>query len=121
MPLHLAVPLVVPAAGTGGKRIEEFVGRLRTGTEAVSVARMKSPCGWSEPAQRPAFDEVTLVLAGEVQVEHDEGTLIVRAGEAVLTRAGERVRYSTPGADGAEYVAICVPAFSPDSVHREGV
>ena len=119
MPRHIAAPAVVPAAGTGGKRIEEFVGRLHTGTEAVSVARMRSPGGWAEPAQRPAFDEITLVLAGEVHVEHDTGTLVVRAGEAVLTRAGERVRYSTPGASGAEYVAVCVPAFSPGTVNRE--
>jgi ethanolamine utilization protein EutQ (cupin superfamily) len=97
--------------------IRELVGRVNTGTEGVSVARMTSPPGWEEPAQTPEFDEVTLVLEGVVAVEHEGGTITVRAGEAVLTRAGERVRYSTP--EGAEYVAICVPAFSPDSAHRD--
>lgn len=119
MPVHIPVPTVIPAAGSGGKRIEEYVGRARTDTAAVSVARMRSPAGWSEPAQAPEFDEVTLVLAGEVHVAHEGGTLVVRAGEAVLTRAGERVRYSTPAPGGAEYVAVCVPAFSPGTVHRE--
>ena len=102
----------------GGKLIDEYVGRASTSTEQVSVARMRSPAGWEEPAQRPDFDEVTLVLGGEVHVEHDGGTMVVAAGQAVLTRAGERVRYTTPG--GAEYVAVCLPAFGPDSVHREG-
>ncbi|MCW2607756.1 MAG: cupin, partial [Frankiales bacterium] len=101
----------------GGKLIDEYVGRASTGTEAVSVAHMRSPAGWEEPAQTPQFDEVTLVLGGTVRVEHDGGVLEVAAGQAVLTRAGERVRYTTP--DGAEYVAVCLPAFSPDTVQRE--
>jgi quercetin dioxygenase-like cupin family protein len=119
MPVHLATPTVVTAAGHPPKRIEEFVGRVRSGTAAVSVARMTSPEGWSEPAQCPEFDEVTLVLEGAVHVEHEGGTLVVRAGEAVLTHAGERVRYATPEPGGARYVAVCVPAFAPDRVHRE--
>ena len=113
-PLHVTSPTVVP--GVGEKVIRELVGRVNTGTSELSVARMTSPPGWEEPAQAPEFDEVTVVLEGAVLVEHDGGQLTVRAGEAVLARAGERVRYSTP--DGAEYVAICVPAFSPENVHR---
>lgn len=102
----------------GGKVIAEHVGRVATDTEAMSVAHMTAPAGWSEPAQRPEFDEVTLVVAGTVLVEHDGGTTTVAAGQSIVTRAGERVRYST-GADGAEYVAICTPAFAPETVHRE--
>jgi ethanolamine utilization protein EutQ (cupin superfamily) len=116
MPVHVTSPVVVP--GVGDKVIRELVGNVSTGTAAVSVARMSSPPGWEEPAQTPEFDEVTVVLGGSVVVEHDGGSITVRPGEAVLARAGERVRYSTP--EGAEYVAICVPAFSPDSVHRDG-
>ena len=112
---HISKPAIVP--GVGDKVIRELVGRVNSETSALSVARMTSPPGWEEPAQTPEFDEVTLVLDGEVVVESDEGDLTVRAGEAVLARAGERVRYSTPA--GAEYVAICVPAFSPETVHRE--
>jgi ethanolamine utilization protein EutQ (cupin superfamily) len=108
-------PVRVPVPG--GKLIDEYVGGASTGTAAVSVAHMRSPAGWEEPAQTPEFDEVTLVLAGAVHVEHDGGVLVVAAGQAVLTRAGERVRYTTP--DGAEYVAVCLPAFSPGTVHRE--
>jgi ethanolamine utilization protein EutQ (cupin superfamily) len=115
MPVHVTAPTVVP--GIGEKVIRELVGRVNTGTEGVSVARMTSPAGWTEPAQTPEFDEITVVLEGEVVVEHDGGTITVGAGEAVLAQAGERVRYSTPA--GAEYVAICVPAFSPDSAHRD--
>jgi mannose-6-phosphate isomerase-like protein (cupin superfamily) len=115
VPNHVTDPTIVP--GVGEKVIRELVGRLNTGTDGVSVARMTSPPGWEEPAQRPQFDEVTVVLSGEVLVEHDGGSITVRPGEAVLARAGERVRYSTPR--GAEYLAICVPAFSPESVHRE--
>jgi len=115
MPVHVTAPTVVP--GIGEKVIRELVGRVNTETDAVSVARMTSPAGWTEPAQTPEFDEVTVVLEGEVVVEHDGGTITVGPGEAVLARAGERVRYSTPA--GAEYVAICVPAFSPDAAHRD--
>jgi mannose-6-phosphate isomerase-like protein (cupin superfamily) len=103
----------------GGKIIDEYVGRVATETPSVSVARMNAPGGWEEPAQTPAFDEITLVLRGTVRVEHDGGVLEVTAGQAVLTRAGERIRYTTPAGDGADYVAICVPAFSPDLVNRE--
>lgn len=102
----------------GGKVIAEHVGRVATGTDAMSLAHMTAPADWSEPAQRPDFDEVTLVVAGTVLVEHDTGTTAVGVGQSIVTRAGERVRYST-GADGAEYVAICTPAFAPDTVHRE--
>jgi len=116
VPVHISSPTVVP--GVGAKVIRELVGRVNTATDGMSVARMTSPPGWEEPAQTPEFDEVTVVLDGAVVVEHDGGTITVRPGEAVLARAGERVRYSTPG--GAEYIAICVPAFSPDSAHRDG-
>jgi ethanolamine utilization protein EutQ (cupin superfamily) len=102
----------------GGKVIDEYVGRQTSGTTGVSVAHMRAPAGWEEPAQTPEFDEVTLVLSGSVRVAHDGGTLEVPAGQAVLTRAGERVRYAV-GADGAEYVAVCLPAFDPDLAHRE--
>jgi mannose-6-phosphate isomerase-like protein (cupin superfamily) len=112
-------PTVVPAEGTEPKIIEEFVGRVNTGDASVSIARMTSPQGWIEPAQTPEFDEYTLVLAGMVVVEHDGGRVEVRAGEAIHTRAGERVRYSTPEPGGAEYVAVCVPAFAPDLAHRD--
>ena len=117
MPQLIPGPSVVP--GVEPKVIEEYVGRVNTGTEQLSVARMVAPAGWTEPGQRPDFDEVTLVLRGVVRVEHDDGVLDVAAGQAVLTRAGEWVRYSTPGPDGAEYVAVCTPAFSPGSVHRD--
>lgn len=115
VPIHVTSPTVVP--GVGDKVIRELVGRVNTETSGLSVARMTSPPGWEEPAQTPEFDEVTVVLEGAVVVQHDGGELTVRAGEAVLTHAGEKVRYSTP--EGAEYVAICVPAFSPKNVHRE--
>jgi ethanolamine utilization protein EutQ (cupin superfamily) len=116
VPQLVESPVRVPVPG--GKQIDEYVGGASTGTSALSVAHMRSPSGWEEPAQTPAFDEVTLVLGGAVHVEHDGGVLVVSAGQAVLTRAGERVRYTTP--DGAEYVAVCLPAFSPDTVNREG-
>lgn len=119
MARHIAQPTVIAGAGNKPKRIEEYIGRVNSDEAKVSVARMTSPPGWVEPGQRPAFDEVTLVLRGMVRVESDAGTLDVHAGQAVLTRAGEWVRYSTPGEDGADYVAVCVPAFSPDSVHRD--
>jgi mannose-6-phosphate isomerase-like protein (cupin superfamily) len=120
MPTLIPVPTVIAAAGTKPKRIEEYVGRVNSGSSSVSVARMHSPPGWLEPGQRPEFDEYTLVLAGTLRVESGGGaTLDVRAGQAVATRAGEWVRYSTPGPDGADYVAICLPAFSPATVHRD--
>jgi len=117
MPTHVREPTVIPAVGEPPKIIREYAGVVTTGTAALSVARMSSPAGWSEPAQTPEFAEVTLVLDGAVVVSSDEGTITVRAGEAVIAHPGERVRYSTP--DGAEYVAICVPAFSPQTVHRD--
>jgi mannose-6-phosphate isomerase-like protein (cupin superfamily) len=119
MPELIDGPATIEAAGTKPKRIEEFVGRVNTGEERVSVARMRSPEGWLEPGQRPDFDEYTVVLAGCLRVEHEGGALDVRAGQAVLVRGGEWVRYSTPEAGGAEYVAVCLPAFGPDSVHRD--
>ena len=119
MPRLITAPTVIAAAGNKPKRIEEYIGRVNTSTANVSVAKMTSPSGWQEPGQRPAFDEVTLVLRGMVRVESAAGVLDVRAGQAVVTSAGEWVRYSTPEADGAEYIAVCVPAFSPDTVHRD--
>jgi ethanolamine utilization protein EutQ (cupin superfamily) len=110
-------PTRIVAAGEPPKQIDEIVGRVNSGTSGFSVAHMRSPAGWAEPAQVPEFAEVTYVLAGWVKVEHEGGVLVVRAGQAVLTQPGERVRYSTP--EGAEYVAVCVPAFSPTTVHRE--
>ncbi len=108
----------VEAAGTKPKLIEEFVGRVNTGEQRLSVARMRSPPGWVEPGQRPEFDEYNLVLDGSLRVEHEGGGLDVGAGQAVLVRGGEWVRYSTP--EGASYVAVCLPAFSPGLVHRDG-
>ena len=109
----------VAAVGSPPKTIREFVGRVATGNEQLSVALMESPAGWSEPAQQPEFDEHTVVLSGALVVHHDGGPPFdVRAGQAVLVRAGTRVRYETP--DGAQYLAVCVPAFSPDTVHRAG-
>lgn len=119
MPTLVTEPAVVEAAGTKPKRIEEYAGRVRTGGSSVSVARMVSPEGWQEPGQRPEFEEITLVLRGCLRVEHEGGVLDVRAGQAVITHAGEWVRYSTPEPGGAEYVACCVPAFSPATVHRD--
>ena len=119
MPRLIESPSIIQAAGTKPKRIEEFIGRVNRGHGAVSVARMKSPSGWLEPGQRPEFEEITVVLRGMVRVEYEGGSLEVRAGQAVVTAPGEWVRYSTPEADGAEYVAVCVPAFSPDTVHRD--
>ena len=117
MPELIESPSRVEAAGTQPKLIDEFVGRVNNGEERLSVARMRSPAGWEEPGQRPEFDEYTVVLAGALLVEHDGGTLDVPAGQAVLARAGEWVRYSTP--EGAEYVAVCLPAFSPATVRRD--
>ncbi|GAA1734886.1 cupin domain-containing protein [Luedemannella helvata] len=103
----------------GGKIIDEYVGRASTGDAGVSVARMVAPGGWTEPAQAPGFDEITLVLRGSVRVETADGVYDVGAGQAILTRAGERIRYTTPDPEGAEYVAVCVPAFSPETAHRD--
>lgn len=119
MPRLIAAPAVVAAAGTKPKKIEEFAGRVNSGHAQVSVARMTSPPGWQEPGQRPEFEEITVVLRGMVRVEHEGGALEARAGQAVVTAPGEWVRYSTPEPDGAEYVAVCMPAFSPATVHRD--
>jgi quercetin dioxygenase-like cupin family protein len=119
MPRLIPAPSVIQAAGNKPKRIEEYAGRVTSGHSAVSVARMTSPSGWEEPGQRPDFEEVTVVLRGLLRVEFEGGVLEVRAGQAIVSSPGEWVRYSTPEADGAEYIAVCVPAFSPDTVHRD--
>ncbi len=119
MPTFIKSPTIIEAAGNKPKRIEEFVGRVNSDTSALSVARMVSPTGWVEPGQTPEFDEFTVVLRGELTVESRDGTLKVSAGQGVIVHAGEWVRYSTPGADGAEYIAVCLPAFSPATVHRD--
>lgn len=112
-------PKIIPAAGNKPKVIEEFIGRANSGTAAVSVARMTSPGGWVEPGQTPLFDEYTVVLRGTLRVQSRDGVLDVQAGQAVIAPAGEWVQYSTPGADGAEYIAVCLPAFSPETVRRD--
>jgi mannose-6-phosphate isomerase-like protein (cupin superfamily) len=110
---------VIPCVGTKPKQIQEFAGRVNSGHSSVSIARMISRAGWTEPGQRPDFEEITVVLRGMLRVEHEGGALDVRAGQGVVTHAGEWVRYSTPEADGAEYVAVCLPAFSLETVHRD--
>ena len=119
MPELIESPSRVEAAGTKPKLIDEYAGRVNNAEERLSLAHMRSPSGWVEPGQRPDFDEYTLVIGGALNVEYEGGELLVNAGQAVLTRAGEWVRYSTPEAGGAHYVAICLPAFSPDTVHRD--
>jgi ethanolamine utilization protein EutQ len=117
VPTLIAQPTRIEAAGNKPKIIEEFIGRVNSKTSALSVARMQSPPGWQEPGQAPEFDEYTVVLKGLLRVTHKSGTLDVPAGQAVISHAGEWVQYSTP--DGAEYIAICLPAFSPGTVHRD--
>lgn len=119
MPRLISKATQIEAAGQPPKIIREYVGRVNSGTSSLSVAHMKSPSGWSEPAQTPEFDEYTLVLSGCLRVEHKGGALDVNAGQAVVTERGEWVRYSSPGREGAEYIAVCLPAFSPDTVHRD--
>ncbi|HEX4348607.1 MAG TPA: hypothetical protein VHZ73_13615 [Vicinamibacterales bacterium] len=119
MPRLISQPTVVAAAGNRPKRIEEFTGRVNSAHTNVSVARMVSPEGWREPGQRPEFEEITVVLHGMLKVEHDGGVMEVRPGQAVVALPGEWVRYSTPEPGGAEYIAVCLPAFSPETVHRE--
>jgi len=119
MPTLIEQPTIVQAAGNKPKQIQEFAGRVNSGHSSVSVARMVSPAGWREPGQRPQFEEITIVLRGLVRVEHEHGVIDVRAGQAVVARPGEWIRYSSPEADGAEYIAVCMPAFSPDTVHRD--
>lgn len=120
MPTLIDKPTVIDAAGQPPKRIEEYVGRVNSGHVGVSVARMVSPEGWREPGQRPEFEEVTVVLRGCLRVEHGSGAFDVRAGQAVVAHAGEWLRYGSPEPGGAEYVAVCLPAFSPATVHRDG-
>jgi quercetin dioxygenase-like cupin family protein len=119
MPTFIAAPTQIAAAGNKPKLIREYVGRVNSQTEAASIAHMQSPSGWVEPGQRPDFTEFTIVLKGSLRVEFEGGATNVPAGQAVITHPGEWVRYSTPGADGAEYIAVCLPAFSPDTVHRD--
>jgi mannose-6-phosphate isomerase-like protein (cupin superfamily) len=119
MPTLIEAPQIIEAAGNKPKRIEEYAGRVRTSHESVSIARMISPEGWLEPGQRPEFEEITVVLRGLLRVEHEGGTLDVREGQAIVAAPGEWVRYGSPMPGGAEYVAVCLPAFSPDSVHRD--
>lgn len=119
MPQIVPAPTRVQAAGNIAKLIDEYVGRVATGTTAVSIAHMRSPAGWVEPGQTPEFEEYTVVLKGALHVAHRGGTQVVHAGQAVVARAGEWVQYSTPGPEGAEYIAVCLPAFSPETVHRD--
>jgi len=120
MPTLVTQPTQIAAAGNKPKIIREHIGRVTTKTEGLSIAHMTSPCGWVEPGQRPEFDEYTVVLAGALHVRTEDGrTLVVQAGQAVIAHAGEWVQYSTPGAEGADYIAVCHPAFSPATVHRD--
>jgi mannose-6-phosphate isomerase-like protein (cupin superfamily) len=119
MPRLIEKPTKIDCVGTKPKQIQEFAGHVNSGHSSVSVARMISPSGWEEPGQTPEFEEITVVLKGTLRVEHKGGALDVHAGQGVVTSPGEWVRYSTPGPDGAEYVAVCLPAFSPDTVHRD--
>jgi ethanolamine utilization protein EutQ len=121
MPTLIPAPQRIEAAGNKPKLIDEYVGRVNSGTAAASVAHMRSPAGWQEPGQAPEFDEFTVVLRGMLRVEHNGGAIDVRAGQAVIAPKGEWIRYSTPEAEGAEYIAVCVPAFSPETVHRDEV
>ena len=117
MPTLISQPTVITAAGTKPKVIQEYIGRVNSRTESASVAHMRSPAGWEEPGQRPEFDEFTIVLKGTVRVKHEAGSVDVRAGQAVIAHRGEWIQYSTP--EGAEYIAVCLPAFSPDTVRRD--
>ncbi len=119
MPIPIPAPSVIEAAGNKPKIIQEFIGRVNSQTDDVSIARMVSPSGWVEPGQTPEFDEYTLVLKGELTVESKEGVHVVSAGQAIIVKKGEWVRYSSPHSDGAEYVAICLPAFLPETVNRD--
>jgi quercetin dioxygenase-like cupin family protein len=119
MPKHITQPTRIEAAGNKPKLIDEYVGRVNSKSAHVSIAHMRSPGGWTEPRQRPEFEELTVVLKGMLRVEHDGGTIEVAAGQGIICYPGEAVRYSTPLPDGAEYIAVCIPAFSPDTVHRE--
>lgn len=119
MPTIIEKPTRITAAGNKPKLIDEYIGHVNSQTAALSVAHMRSPSGWLEPAQRPEFDEYTIVLRGTLHVRHESGESDVHAGQAVIAHKGEWIQYSTPGPEGAEYIAVCLPAFSPDTVHRE--
>jgi mannose-6-phosphate isomerase-like protein (cupin superfamily) len=119
MPTFIPAPAIVTAAGNKPKIIEEFIGRVNSGTSGVSIARMKSPGGWVEPGQAPEFNEYTIVLQGMLRVVTKTGSMDISAGQAIIVARGEWVQYSSPGPDGAEYIAVCLPAFSPDNVHRD--
>lgn len=119
MPTLIASPTRIEAAGNKPKLIDEYIGRVNSKSDAASVAHMRSPGGWQEPGQTPEFDEFTVVLKGVLRVEHRGGAIDVAAGQAVIAHKGEWVRYSTPGEEGAEYIAVCLPAFSPGTVHRD--
>jgi ethanolamine utilization protein EutQ len=119
MPTLVSQPTRITSAGNKPKLIDEYIGRVNSKTRAVSVAHMRSPAGWEEPGQTPEFEEITLVLKGMVRVRHNEGVLDVVAGQAVITRPGEWIQYSTPNESGAEYIAVCLPAFSMETVHRD--
>ena len=119
MAKHITEPTIIAAAGNKPKVIEEYVGRVNSGDNATSIARMKSPSGWVEPGQTPEFDEYTIVLRGMLRVTTHGGAIDVHAGQAVITPKGEWVQYSTPGDEGAEYIAVCLPAFSMEAVHRD--
>lgn len=119
MPIHFKTPSIIKSAGNKPKIIREYIGRVNSKTDDVSVAVMRSPGGWKEPGQKPQFDEYTIVLKGLLRVECEDRTFDVSAGEAILTKKGEWIRYSTPSREGAEYVAICLPAFSPETVNRD--
>lgn len=119
MPVFIQKPALIEAAGNKPKQIEEFIGRLNSGTTELSIARMSSPPGWSEPGQAPEFDEYTLVLKGTLRVAHRNGSIDVKAGQGVIVQRGEWVHYSTPSSEGAVYIAVCLPAFSPETVHRD--
>lgn len=120
MPTIIKSPTIIESAGNKPKIIEEYFGRVNSKTSEVSIAKMTSPQGWTEPGQRPHFDEYTIVLKGTLQVKTENEVLDVKAGSAILTKKGEWIQYSTPAAEGAEYVAVCLPAFSPDNVNRDG-
>jgi mannose-6-phosphate isomerase-like protein (cupin superfamily) len=120
MPTLIAQPTRITAAGNKPKLIDEYIGRVNSRDDAVSVAHMRSPHGWLEPGQKPEFDEFTVVLRGMLRVKSESGELDVHAGQAVVAHAGEWIQYSTPSPEGAEYIAVCLPAFSPDTVHRDG-
>jgi len=119
MPTLIEKPTIIEAAGNKPKKIEEFAGRINSGHTNVSIARMTSPEGWVEPGQRPEFEELTVVLEGSLTVEHENGLIVVKSGQAIVSHPGEWVRYSTPTEGGAKYIAVCLPAFTPDTVNRD--